>query len=53
MKSQRGLESGISLKEMQEILGHASILMTGDIYGHVLPEQQRVAMNKLEGVFRT
>ncbi|MCY8234834.1 site-specific integrase [Priestia endophytica] len=29
------LEAGVSLKEVQERLGHSSIKMTGDIYAHV------------------
>lgn len=32
------LEAGVSLKEVQERLGHSSIKMTGDIYAHVTPK---------------
>ena len=32
----RGLENGIELKVMQELLGHSSISLTGDTYSHVL-----------------
>jgi integrase len=42
----RGL--GLSLKELQERLGHATLAMTADTYGHLLPphdekERQRMA----------
>ncbi|WP_353856353.1 hypothetical protein [Bacillus sp. Bos-x628] len=30
--------AGVSLKEVQERLGHSSIKMTGDIYAHVTPK---------------
>lgn len=47
----RGLEAEMSLKAMQEILGHSSITVTGDIYTHVLMEQKRKEINKLNDVF--
>ena len=47
----RGLEANVSLKAMQEILGHSSITVTGDIYTHVMLEQKRKEMNKLNDVF--
>lgn len=47
----RGLENGIELKVMQELLGHSTIAMTADIYSHVLPEKKREAINKLKNVF--
>ncbi|MDP1383003.1 tyrosine-type recombinase/integrase [Priestia megaterium] len=34
------LEAGVSLKEVQERLGHSSIKMTGDIYAHVTDEMK-------------
>ncbi|MEH7650896.1 site-specific integrase [Bacillus safensis] len=49
------LEAGVSLKEVQERLGHSSIKMTGDIYAHVTPKiKARTAQKfgdymKLEG----
>lgn len=43
----RGLESGIDLKTMQELLGHSSILVTGDTYTHVLLDKKRNEINKL------
>lgn len=47
----RGLENGIELKVMQELLGHSTITMTADIYSHVLPEKKREAINKLQSIF--
>jgi integrase len=39
---------GLTLKELQERLGHATMAMTADTYGHLLPpqdekERQRMA----------
>lgn len=47
----RGLENGIELKIMQEILGHSSISVTGDIYSHVLLDKKKDSINKLKGIF--
>lgn len=41
------LALGVSLKTVQEILGHANIATTGDIYSHVMPVQQREALERL------
>ena len=43
----RGLENGIDLKIMQELLGHSSIRMTADTYTHVLPDMKRDSIMKL------
>ncbi len=43
----RGLENGIELKVMQELLGHSSIKMTADLYTHVLPEKKKDSIMKL------
>ena len=41
------LENGLPLKIVSEILGHASVAITGDIYGHVAPDVSREAVAKL------
>jgi integrase len=41
------LNGGVPLKVVSEILGHSSIAITGDIYGHVSPDVAREAMNVL------
>lgn len=41
------LESGIHLKTVSELLGHASIAITADIYGHLSEETARGAMAAL------
>ena len=47
----RGLEAGVSLKAMQEFLGHSSIQITGDIYTHILKKQQKKEIAKLNEYF--
>lgn len=47
----RGLENGIPPKVMQEILGHATLAMTMDTYGHVLAETKHEEIKKLMGLF--
>jgi len=39
---------GVPLKEVSETLGHASIEITADLYGHLEPDAQRATMEKLE-----
>lgn len=43
----RGLENGVELKVMQELLGHSSIKMTADLYTHVLIETKQNSIMKL------
>jgi integrase len=43
------LESGVPMKVVQEILGHSSITVTGDIYSHVTPAFGRQAAEALAG----
>ena len=43
----RALESGVSIKVVSEILGHASIQITLDTYSHVSEELQQDAMQKI------
>jgi integrase len=41
------LENGVNLKAVSELLGHASISITGDIYAHVSEGTSRGAMDTL------
>jgi len=47
----RALEAGIHPKIVQEMLGHANISMTLDIYSHVMPELKKDAAAKLNHLF--
>ena len=42
---------GVDLKTISDILGHSSISITADIYGHVLEEQKRKAVSTLDKYF--
>jgi integrase len=42
---------GVSLKELQELLGHSSLAMTMR-YAHLAPEHLRTAVSRLEGLTR-
>jgi site-specific recombinase XerD len=35
------LAAGVPLKVVSEIFGHASVAITGDVYGHVSPDVSR------------
>ena len=43
------LVNGVPLKVVSEVLGHASIGITGDIYGHVSPDVTRRARPSVGG----
>lgn len=45
----RGLENGIELRVMQDLLGHSSIKMTADLYTHVLPNKKKESIMKIKG----
>ena len=38
---------GVPLKTISDILGHSSISITADIYGHVLEEQKLIALESI------
>ncbi|MDO8616866.1 MAG: tyrosine-type recombinase/integrase [Dehalococcoidia bacterium] len=40
------LAQGVPLRVVMEILGHSTITTTANVYGHVLPELQRDAMDR-------
>lgn len=44
------LAEGVPLQVVSDILGHASIRITSDVYGHVLAPQRRQAAETLAGV---
>ena len=44
------LSAGVNPKVVSERLGHASIVLTLDCYSHVLPDMQKEATEKLEGM---
>jgi integrase len=46
------LAQGENLKLIQEQLGHSTISTTADVYAHVLPEIQRSAADRLDGLLR-
>jgi site-specific recombinase XerD len=41
------LSNGVPLKVVSDMLGHASISITGDVYGHVSPDVSRRAVDTL------
>ncbi len=43
---------GVSLKVVQELLGHNTIAMTSDLYAYLLPSMQEDAMEQLDKKFR-
>jgi site-specific recombinase XerD len=44
------IAQGVHLSVIKDILGHTQISTTANIYGHVLPEIQREATEKLDGL---
>ena len=44
------LSQGVPLKVIQEVLGHATLQTTANIYAHVLPELQRDATDRVGAV---
>ncbi|HEY3379144.1 MAG TPA: site-specific integrase, partial [Armatimonadota bacterium] len=45
------LAAGIPVKVISERLGHASVIITQDIYAHVLPTMQREAADVMENIW--
>lgn len=43
---------GTELKVVQEALGHATISVTADVYGHLLPQLQRDAARRMDQALR-
>ena len=47
----RALEVGMDYKTLSEILGHASVSITMDLYVHALDEHKKNQMNKLNNIY--
>lgn len=45
------IESGISIKIVQDILGHSNLATTADIYSHISETAKEKAMQQLEAVY--
>ncbi|WP_249025795.1 tyrosine-type recombinase/integrase [Mycobacterium europaeum] len=43
------LESGVHIKAVADLLGHSSIAITGDVYGHTSDDTARAAVDALAG----
>ncbi|NYI41507.1 tyrosine-type recombinase/integrase [Demequina lutea] len=43
------LTNGVPLKVVSEVLGHSSVAITGDVYGHVAPDIAADALDRLGG----
>lgn len=46
------LHQGVALTTVRDRLGHSTIRITGDTYGHTLPPQQQDAADKIDERFR-
>ncbi|HSH81366.1 MAG TPA: site-specific integrase, partial [Herpetosiphonaceae bacterium] len=44
------IAQGVPLKTIQGLLGHSSITMTGDVYGHLLPSALQEAASAMDAV---
>lgn len=51
--SSRALEVGMDYKTLSEILGHASVSITMDLYVHSLDEHKRNQMSKMNAVYNS
>jgi integrase len=44
------LEAGVHIKQVSDLLGHSSVAITGDVYGHGSDQSARAAVDRLSGV---
>jgi len=44
------LDAGVHIKAVADLLGHSSIAITGDVYGHTSEETARAAVDGLAGL---
>ncbi|MCL6472593.1 MAG: hypothetical protein K6T91_07230 [Firmicutes bacterium] len=47
------ISAGQNIKYVQRQLGHSDIRQTLDIYGHLLPDAEKDAAEKLDQIFAT
>ena len=45
------LDQGVELRTVMELMGHSTIRLTADTYGHVLPSRARAASDGLDRLF--
>jgi len=45
------LKENVHPKIVQDMLGHSSITLTLDTYSHILPDMQKEAADKMDGLF--
>jgi integrase len=45
----RGWKPGVHIKAVADLLGHSSIAITGDVYGHTSDDTARAAVDGLAG----
>jgi integrase len=45
------LARGVNVKVVSEMLGHANVTITLQIYAHVLPHMQQSAVEVMDGIF--
>ena len=43
------LEAGVHIKQVSDLLGHSSVAITGDVYGHGSDQSARAAVEGLSG----
>jgi integrase len=43
------LEAGVHIKQVSDLLGHSSVAITGDVYGHGSDQSARAAVDTLSG----
>lgn len=47
----RYIEAGGNMQTLKQILGHASLAMTADLYAHVLPDTKKTEMEQIQSAF--
>ncbi|WP_312493505.1 tyrosine-type recombinase/integrase [Anaerosporobacter sp.] len=47
----RGLELGVDIKTLSEMLGHSNVAITLNIYAHSLVEQKKIAIQKFNAMY--